>query len=428
MPTAPWKAASGPAAGSAAASSARAQHGHGHRPRSPGTVSATDDAVSEKHDAVPVSRRSRNERRRGDALSAVTGSATRVAEKQRRRQRQVQRQQAARGPMRPRSPVTVSGHGHGRGCRSPVGLNQPPRHRPTPVEERFSFTRPRLVDLPCGFQQSECRTRLERRTVCDTPVVLSTPADVPGAFGQVQCHRRCGSDQLVGHRLQRTSDRCCQLDHDFRGALCDRVRGELRGRRGDVFHGDLRGVHAIPRTAEFDRGKGRPGDLSCPCPDRIRRLFAFKNTAEVTMGHIRDRFGVGSRPRPTGSRTPVTVIGYRPRVRSRTEPHRRVSGRDSGSVRFSDSKQPESRDGHGCGPRHGGPMVAWASSPRMVHQRSERRPHGGQDAHRTMESSVRDSDSDSRDRGSGRVSDCERRRARDGHGHGHRPRCRSRTK
>jgi hypothetical protein len=37
-------------------------------------------------------------------------------------------------------------------------------------------------------------------------------------------------------------------------------------------------------------------------------------------------------------------------------------------------------------PGHGsdGFLVAWASSPRMDHQRSERRPHGGQDAHRTM--------------------------------------------
>jgi VWFA-related protein len=35
---------------------------------------------------------------------------------------------------------------------------------------------------------------------------------------------------------------------------------------------------------------------------------------------------------------------------------------------------------HGCD----GSLVAWASSPRMDHQRSERRPHGGQDAHRTM--------------------------------------------
>jgi hypothetical protein len=31
-------------------------------------------------------------------------------------------------------------------------------------------------------------------------------------------------------------------------------------------------------------------------------------------------------------------------------------------------------------------MVAWASSPRMDHGLSEGRPHGGQDAHRTMES------------------------------------------
>jgi hypothetical protein len=38
------------------------------------------------------------------------------------------------------------------------------------------------------------------------------------------------------------------------------------------------------------------------------------------------------------------------------------------------------RCGHGCG----GFLVAWASSPRMGHQLSEGRPHGGQDAHRTM--------------------------------------------
>jgi hypothetical protein len=69
----------------------------------------------------------------------------------------------------------------------------------------------------------------------------------------------------------------------------------------------------IPQTVESNRGKGRPGDSPCPCPDWIRRLFPFENTAEVTMGHIRDRFGVGHRSSATGN-------GHRPR--SRTEPFR----------------------------------------------------------------------------------------------------------
>jgi hypothetical protein len=99
--------------------------------------------------------------------------------------------------------------------------------------------------------------------------------------------------------------------------------------------------------------------------------------------------------------------------------------------------------GHGCG----GFLVAWASSPRMDHQPSEKRPHGGQDAHRTMGSVVRrladtryrhgrfgghsgwDSGSGS-DRGSDsdRYSDSGQGQHRPRHGHGHRVRYRSRTK
>jgi hypothetical protein len=50
------------------------------------------------------------------------------------------------------------------------------------------------------------------------------------------------------------------------------------------------------------------------------------------------------------------------------------------------------RDGRTAGRMPTAPweeMVAWASSPRMDHQPSEGRSHGGQDAHRTMGSIVR---------------------------------------
>jgi hypothetical protein len=54
----------------------------------------------------------------------------------------------------------------------------------------------------------------------------------------------------------------------------------------------------IPQTVESNRGKGRPGDSPCPCPDWIRRLFPFR---EHRGGHH------GTHPRPFRGRSPVTV-------------------------------------------------------------------------------------------------------------------------
>jgi hypothetical protein len=183
---------------SAAASSARAQHGHGHRPRSPDTVSATDDAVSEKHDAVPVSRRSRNERRRGDALSAVTGSATRVAENQRRRPRQVQRQRAARIPGRPRLRWVLGGVGfqpaHGPPAFGETAARRagcPPHHgkhrQGRSVESSGSGSVSVSVSVRDSVKGSEQRAaRGPVRSRSSAPVTVSVT-------GQGSACRACGS-------------------------------------------------------------------------------------------------------------------------------------------------------------------------------------------------------------------------------------------
>jgi hypothetical protein len=87
----------------------------------------------------------------------------------------------------------------------------------------------------------------------------------------------------------------------------------------------------IPQTVESNRGKGRPGDSPCPCPDWIRRLFPLR---EHRGGHH------GTHPRPFRGRSPV--VGHRKRPRSsvtdRTVSEHRGRGSDSGS--------PEAR----CGP------------------------------------------------------------------------------
>jgi hypothetical protein len=117
------------------------------------------------------------------------------------------------------------------------------------------------------------------------------------------------------------------------------------------------------------------------------------------------------------------------------------AGAGTGSAPASASRS-GTRHGHGCD----GFLVAWASSPRMDYQPSGRRPHGGQDARRTMGSIVR-RPSDGRHRHgrpgeiSGRVSTRGRSGGRDrfsasvseqlwdrqGHGIRPRSRCQSRT-
>jgi hypothetical protein len=83
----------------------------------------------------------------------------------------------------------------------------------------------------------------------------------------------------------------------------------------------------IPQTVESNRGKGRPGDSPCPCPDWIRRLFPLP---EHRGGHH------GTHPRPFRGRLPVT--GHQ----SRTETFRsgaRGDGKGSGRSTFQRSER-----------------------------------------------------------------------------------------
>jgi hypothetical protein len=86
----------------------------------------------------------------------------------------------------------------------------------------------------------------------------------------------------------------------------------------------------IPQTVESNRGKGRPGDSPCPCPDWIRRLFPLR---EHRGGHH------GTHPRPFRGRSPV--VGHRKR------PPSSVTDRTVSEHRGSDSDSLEARSGPG---------------------------------------------------------------------------------
>jgi hypothetical protein len=100
-----------------------------------------------------------------------------------------------------------------------------------------------------------------------------------------------------------------------------------------------------------------------PASGAAAAAAAWTATGSATAGSAGARNGHGHGPRA--------------RRRPRTEP---LHGTQTPAAATGTAISRGARRGHGSD----GFLVAWASSPRMDHQRSERRPHGGQDAHRTM--------------------------------------------
>jgi hypothetical protein len=141
----------------------------------------------------------------------------------------------------------------------------------------------------------------------------------------------------------------------------------------------------MPQTVESKWGQGSPWRFTMPLPP-----FGFDGYCPLRT----------PRRSPWGTSATVSrsVPGPRTRGRTRTRPPRSTltpaAGSASASAAASASASARGSVTAGsAGARYGlgcdGFLVAWASSPRMNHRLSERRPHGGQDAHRTMGSIAR---------------------------------------
>jgi hypothetical protein len=145
-------------------------YGHGFRPRPSDTGSATDQAAPEHpNPCASVSGRDSD----SDSVSVSVRLLARVAP-------EPEPVPLAEPDVFPAVP------GHARGRSSLATVNQSPRHGSAPIEKCFGFGRSLVVDRAGSLQQSQRRTRLERRAVRDPPVVLPTSTDVTRAFGQVQ--------------------------------------------------------------------------------------------------------------------------------------------------------------------------------------------------------------------------------------------------
>jgi hypothetical protein len=96
----------------------------------------------------------------------------------------------------------------------------------------------------------------------------------------------------------------------------------------------------IPQTVESNRGKGRPAIHHALAPIGFDGYFPFENTTEVTMGHIRDRFGVGSRSSATATVSATDRTAPENQGQRQRQVQRQPAARDP-------VRPPESGHGHG---------------------------------------------------------------------------------
>jgi hypothetical protein len=263
-----------------------------------------------------------------------------------------------RGPVRSRFPATAPGHGVGHGPRRCGSLGSPITGLPS---------RSALVAPPLRLAALRWRGAFNVLTRVRPPPGVSTACLVAATHFSVT-ESRGSPTRYCAHRNSNAGGTIpCTARPPMREFSCsegpeNRVRREARvgaNRRCGAPAGPTGAVPVISPVAFRS-----PACHSSFSDDWLRHArFGEPASGAATAGSAGARNGHGHGPRA--------------RRRPRTEP---LHGTQTPAAATGTAISRGARRGHGSD----GFLVAWASSPRMDHQRSERRPHGGQDAHRTM--------------------------------------------
>jgi hypothetical protein len=76
-------------------------------------------------------------------------------------------------------------------------MNQPPDHRPNPIEKLKGFLAPRTIDRACRSQNPKMNIDFFGRTVSDAVMIQSSPADPSMPFSQIRRNRRRRPNDLI---------------------------------------------------------------------------------------------------------------------------------------------------------------------------------------------------------------------------------------